>query len=208
MSEGTKIGDDRIRAMLEAYSGPDDPLLPPQGRRRVISRRALIVALIVLIGVPLGIAQASGSFDGPRAIDPVPAAGTPPFGPATIAVAHLTRAYFDCMVAHGATVRRDDRDTVVLDGETPTMREACSKQYAAVLAAQATPAAQQERAARGVLIREWDTCATSDLPRRGDGALDATPAEIGARLDSCETTVLRAHGQEAAAARIQRIVTP
>jgi hypothetical protein len=49
---------------------------------------------------------------------------------------------------------------------------------------------------------------SSGLPVRADGTLDATPAEISARLDSCETTVLRDHGQEAAAARIERILTP
>jgi hypothetical protein len=202
------MADDRIRAMLETLAGPGDPLPPPAGRRRTLSRRAVVLALVVLIGIPLGIAQASGTFDGARAVDPVPAPGTPPYGPATIAVAKLTRVYFDCMVAQGATVRRDDRDTVALDGETPANRAACATRYAALLAAQATPAAQEERAARQPLIQEWDRCATSGGPAGTDGTPATTPAEITARLSGCETTVLRAHGQEAAAARIQEIVTP
>src|SRR5262245_29199710 len=50
--------DARIKAMLEAFAGPDAPLSPPVRSKRRVSRGTLILVLAGLVGVGLAVPAA------------------------------------------------------------------------------------------------------------------------------------------------------
>jgi hypothetical protein len=65
----SRLSDDSIRAMLDAFAGPAEPVLRPGNRRHAASRRTLIVAVaavLALVAVPGSLALLGQFSETPR----------------------------------------------------------------------------------------------------------------------------------------------